>query len=278
MTNSRKILLWVGAVILMAVVVIYQRATGPTYPKSGDVMIQGSEVKYKLLRSHEVGMNAPVQVENPDKSLIGQIKIRRFNSNDKWSIYDMKREGKLLVSELPEQKPAGKVMYHISLGKDLKSLQELTPQPVILRYKGAVPKWILFPHIAMMILSFAFAMRVALEAAFKGDKTLNLAYWTFGFFAFGGLVLGPLVQWYAFGAYWTGWPFKGFLHFGDMTDNKTLASILIWALAIWRIRKNPNQTWWAWVATIVMVAVYLIPHSALGSEIDFRAVEKMQGH
>ncbi len=271
MTTKKSIFLWFAAIALMIIIVIYQRTTGPTYPKKGEVTVEGSVVKFKLLRSHEIGANAPVVLNAPDKSIVAHIKMKRYLSHDEWTEHDMIRQGDELVAELPAQEPAGKVMYHISVGKDYQNLKYITNEPIVLRYKGVVPDWVLYPHIAFMILSFAFAMRVALEAAFKGDKVLNFAYWTFGFFAFGGLVLGPLVQWYAFGAFWTGWPFgKSILHFGDLTDNKTLASILIWLYTILRLRKHPNQTWWAWIATIVMIAVYLIPHSMLGSEIDYR--------
>ncbi len=279
MKNSKKILLWVLAIVMMVIVVIYQRATGPTYPKKGKVEVLGSEVKFSLLRSHEVGKNAPIEIEAPDKSIVAKIMMKRYLSHDEWSEFEMVRDGDLLKSELPMQEPAGKVMYHITVGKDYMNMKELTEEPVVLRFKGVVPGWVLYPHILMMILSFAFAMRVALEATVKGPQVLNYSYITLGFFAFGGLVLGPIVQYYAFGAYWTGWPFgKTIFHMGDLTDNKTLSSILVWVLAIWRIKKHPNQTWWAWLATLVMMIVYLIPHSMFGSEIDYTEINNIPGN
>jgi hypothetical protein len=85
----------------------------------------------------------------------------------------------------------------------------------------------------------------------------------------GGFVLGPVVQKFAFGAYWTGWPFGG-----DWTDNKTLAALVAWLVA-WAICR-----WWprfqrpaVLFAAIVMFAVYLIPHSIHGSELDWEEVE-----
>ena len=84
-------------------------------------------------------------------------------------------------------------------------------------------------------------------------------------FLLGGLILGPIIQLYAFGALWTGWPFGH-----DLTDNKTLASFILWIIAVWRLRKNPNARGWVLVASLGLLAVYLIPHSVLGSEIDFR--------
>jgi hypothetical protein len=80
----------------------------------------------------------------------------------------------------------------------------------------------------------------------------------------GGLILGPIVQKYAFDAYWTGWPFGH-----DLTDNKTAVSFILWVLAYFIIRRNPQKRGWVLAACILQLAVYLIPHSMFGSEIDF---------
>ena len=67
----------------------------------------------------------------------------------------------------------------------------------------------------------------------------------------GGFILGPLVQKFAFGEYWTGWPFGG-----DWTDNKTLAALVAWLVA-WAIcRWRPRfQRPAVLLAAIVMFAV-----------------------
>jgi hypothetical protein len=95
--------------------------------------------------------------------------------------------------------------------------------------------------------------------------------------AIGGLVLGPIVQRYAFGAYWTGWPFGT-----DLTDDKTLAMWLAWvaAVAVFRWRKDPLDRLARWVtvaAAVVMIAVYLVPHSLRGSELDYSKLEAGHG-
>jgi hypothetical protein len=86
----------------------------------------------------------------------------------------------------------------------------------------------------------------------------------------GGLILGPIVQKYAFGAYWTGWPFGH-----DMTDNKTLFMFIFWVIAWWKLKKNPANKLWPAIAVIVMFAVYLVPHSTMGSEIDYTKTEQV---
>jgi uncharacterized BrkB/YihY/UPF0761 family membrane protein len=80
----------------------------------------------------------------------------------------------------------------------------------------------------------------------------------------GGLVLGPIVQKYAFDAYWTGWPFGT-----DLTDNKTAAAFLSW-LIVWRYVGRSKQPWkWVLGAAVVTLAVFLIPHSMFGSQLDY---------
>ncbi len=47
------------------------------------------------------------------------------------------------------------------------------------------------------------------------------------------MILGPIVQKYAFGELWTGIPFGW-----DLTDNKTLIAFLFWILAVIMNRKK----------------------------------------
>jgi hypothetical protein len=90
----------------------------------------------------------------------------------------------------------------------------------------------------------------------------------------GGMILGPIVLKYAFGMYWTGWPFGT-----DPTDNKTLAMWVSWIVAAGLFAYRPGRLMAlkrgaVIVATIVMLAVYLIPHSIGGTELDYEALER----
>jgi hypothetical protein len=88
------------------------------------------------------------------------------------------------------------------------------------------------------------------------------------FIFLGGLVFGPFVQKHAFGDYWTGWPFGT-----DLTDNKTAFAFIFWLIALYRLYRNRGERLWVIIASLVLLAVYMIPHSMLGSEIDHTLVE-----
>ncbi|HAW08600.1 MAG TPA: hypothetical protein DCW42_05430 [Bacteroidetes bacterium] len=270
MKKSTSALLWVLAFVLMAALAIYQRTTGPTYPVSGKVKISGQEIRYHLPRSADVGSSKLIELNVPDKNIIGYIKYKRYKSYDEWQIHQMERQGDIIYGNLPAQPPAGKVAYQVYLinmnGENVK----LSEDPVVMRFKGSVPGYILIPHIFCMFFAMVFGMRAGLGSLYKNDSHLySHSLWTLILFAIGGVILGPIVQNFAFGAFWTGWPFGN-----DLTDNKTLLSLIMWLIAVLQLRKHPERRGWVMAATIVMLAVYLIPHSVLGSEIDYTKLPK----
>jgi hypothetical protein len=115
-----------------------------------------------------------------------------------------------------------------------------------------------------MFIALLWASRAGLEDWANGPRTYLYSLLTVIVLAIGGLILGPLMQKFAFDAYWTGWPFGK-----DLTDNKTAAALLLWVVAFWRMKKRPGSRGWAIAALILMLVVYYIPHSVLGSELDY---------
>ena len=92
----------------------------------------------------------------------------------------------------------------------------------------------------------------------------RLANWTAVLVFVGGFILGPLVQKYAFGVLWSGVPL-GF----DLTDNKTLIAFVGWLIALFLMRKGKPARAGVVAAAVLLLVVYSIPHSVLGSELDY---------
>jgi hypothetical protein len=247
----------------MAALAIYQRTTGPTYPKTGNITIDKEKINYELLTSFGGEGNAPVKLIVKDRTINGKIKYRRYKSYDTISTVALSRIDDTLTIGIPHQPPAGKVEYEIILSKDGKEYP-LRKDPVIIRFKGHVPEFFLIPHIIFMFSAMWFSLRTGFEALAKGKNVYKLTIATTLLFFFGGIIMGPIIQMYAFGALWTGWPFGH-----DLTDNKTLVAFIMWLVALWKLKKNPEMKGWAIAAAAVLLAVYLIPHSVLGSEIDY---------
>jgi len=270
--SRKSLILWIITILLTLVFVIYQRITGPTHPIRGSVEVAGEKIRYKLLTSHETDGGAPVIIKTGNENIRGQISYKRYNTDDDWQIIEMVFEDGSLSGMLPVQPPAGKLGYNVEL-IFMGDRAELREEPVTIRFTGVVPKFLLFPHILFMFTAMLFSTRTGLEALRKGKNTLKYAVVTIITLFAGGLILGPIIQYLAFGDLWTGWPFGQ-----DLTDNKTLVAFIFWLIAVLRMRKHPQKQTWALIAALVLLAVYLVPHSVLGSEFDYEAGKVITGN
>jgi hypothetical protein len=278
----KSILWWIFAVFFTIAMARYQKMTGPTYPITGKTNLNGKEIKYKLIRTAENDKDAEIAINVPDTNVKGTITYKRYKSNDSLATAPLIRRNDTLFFMMPTQPAAGKMMYEITLinGSEQVVLKAKNGDFAVMRFKGPVPLYILIPHILAMFLGLLFSTRTAIEALIGGARTYKLALWTLAFLVLGGLILGPVVQKYAFGAYWTGWPLAGdgtfnLFRLGDMTDNKTLVMVLAWVFAIFKLRKDPTNKFWPVFAAVMVMIVYLIPHSVLGSEIDHTKAPKL---
>jgi len=272
-----NILIWVFAVLLTGTVLIYQRLTGPTYPHRGSIEIGSDKISYALLRTwmnEEKGQDqkgARISVEVEDLSVNGKCQYKRLGTDDEWTLLDMKREADELIVILPAQPAAGKLLYLISLEKGGSSYS-LTEAPVVIRFKSYIPGWIPPPHVFLIFIALLFSTMTAVEALRRGKRVTSYALLTLVSMLIGGLIMGPLMQKYAFGEWWTGWPFGK-----DLTDTKTMVAFIIWLIAYFVLRRNPGNRFWPVFAAIITLAIFVIHHSALGSEFDYSAGEVVTG-
>lgn len=270
-----SIALWLAALLVMLSAASHQRRTGPTYPWRGEVEIGGAAVQFEWPRSGVT--DAPAEVHWPAAVDVRDLTLqwRRYPSDDAYTAQDFElREGTWIAS-LPVQPAAGKLEYTVAVETAAGETMVLpTDEPLVLRYKDPVPIAALLPHVLLMFLSMWFGVRTALAALFGRGETRWLVPVTAIGLTIGGMILGPIVQKHAFGAYWTGWPLGG-----DLTDNKTLVMWGVWAVLAIAFALRPR-----WrptiggrlaigVATAVMLAVYLVPHSLRGSQLDYEALD-----
>ena len=255
---------WILAVVITLTCAVYQRVTGPTYPISGELNFENSVINYKLTRTHGGEGDQPIIVEVADTSVSALLTYRRYPTNEEWTTKEMRRSEQNLMAELPHQPPAGKVEYYITFQKSDQKTILPADEKVITRFKGEVPVSVLIPHVLFMFLAMLLSARTGIEALDKKSNPRKLALWTFWLLAIGGMILGPVVQKYAFGELWTGVPFGW-----DLTDNKTLIAFLFWLGAIWAGRGGRKANIWTLAASLVTLVIFLIPHSLMGSEIKY---------
>jgi hypothetical protein len=271
-----NVVLWIGAAVLMFGAMEYQDRTGPTKELRGEFDVGGTAYGYELIRSGDSREDASVVIPSPGNDVAALLYYKRYPTSDEFVTVPFQAVGTEMVAALPRQPSAGKLEYFIVVETPSAELRipSSEDETVIIRFKDPVPVYYLLPHIIMMFFALLIGMRTALSAMFAPHNMRKLAWVTLGLMTVGGLILGPIVQKYAFGAFWTGVPF-GY----DLTDNKTLIMWIVWAavcgLFVWKRMKSVlAERVSVILVAVVMVVVYLIPHSLRGSELDYDAIDE----
>lgn len=284
----KKFILWFLAFLITVTAAIYQRKTGPTYPKRLDITVNDTVQELKLVRSLGLNEKSEVRLNINDTSVKAKLFFKRFRTDDEYQVTDfsykvypvhsliMNRifkifEEKGLFAEVPQQPPAGKLQYYFEITDSKGSRSFFKEAPVVIRFKGDVPAFVLVPHILLMFIAMLFSTLAGLMSVIKYPLYKKYAVWTLFLFIAGGFILGPLVQYFAFGDLWTGVPFGW-----DLTDNKTLIALIFWILAVVMNRKKDAPFYTA-LAAVVLLLVFSIPHSLFGSELQFSTGKVTQG-
>lgn len=262
----RNAVLWTLAVVVTLAAASWQRRTGPSYPYRATAALTGDTVRVRLLRSQETTAPALVRIPAP-AGATGSLVWRRYPTADRFIAIPMRREADSLGAELPVQPPAGKVEYYVELAHGDATTRVPTDRAVVLRYRGPVPAISLVPHIVTMFLGLLIGIRAGVGAVWGETRQRRLVLAALATLTLGGLMLGPIAQEYAFGAYWTGVPFGW-----DLTDNKTLFMWIGWVAAV-LAGQRPVTRWIVMGAALLMLTAYVIPHSTMGSQLDYTRLD-----
>ena len=223
--NPRSVsaVLWVAAFGILISLTLLKNMPGPSHPMRGTAELAGGEaITYRLPRSDEGRGALRVSIPILSRGAQASLEWRRYPTDEPFRALPMRRtaEGRL-EAKIPGQPPAGKVEYRIVVDAEGETLIIPDGEPVVARFRGDVPAGVLIPHILGMFLSMLMATRALLEVLRPGaPRARVLVLVAMALLVAGGLILGPIVQKYAFGAFWTGWPFGH-----DLTDNKTVCGV-----------------------------------------------------
>jgi hypothetical protein len=261
---KRSYQIWLLALIITVASAVYQRLTGPTHPTHYVTLLNAKAISVTLHRAHGGDDNHLVAVTTNDEVITGTVEWKRYKTNDEYTVVPMTYANGMLSAELPHQPPAGKLHYKVILTDGKETFKAST----VIRFRGDVPATVLILHVIFMFSGMLLATRTGLEVFLKEPKLRMLTDMTLVFITIGGMMLGPLVQQYAFNEWWTGIPFGH-----DLTDNKTLIAFIAWIIAAVAVRKSKNPKRWILGAAVVTLLIFLIPHSTWGSELDYNALD-----
>jgi hypothetical protein len=239
----------------------FQRITGPTYPLRGSIDIEGRTIRFRFPRSCTIEKDCKIYFAG---KIDGYILYKKYKIDEEYTKLDFVYDGKMSYVNLNINLPkASKIEYDVFVKKS--GYVKINAKPVVLRFKGYVPSYLLVPHIIFMYLFLFLSTYIFFELNFTNRLNKNIFYISLFVFLLGGFVFGPIVQYYAFEKIWSGFPYGD-----DLTDNKTLITLLIWIFPIYSLKKNRSIKNSFNLAYFLTTLVYIIPHSVLGSEYRFK--------
>jgi hypothetical protein len=263
--KRKKAFYWFLAVLVTLASAVYQRMTGPTRPVRGRTMVAGTEIRFNLARSTENTRDFMVAVRVPRGDWAGHLSTKRFKTDDPVTDIPMERRGDSLVAALPRQPMAGKLAYEVFVGPGGEQVSLTSGAPVVIRFKGPVPAAVIILHVLVIFASMIFSAMAGIAALDRAMRPRSYAVAAAVLFFAGAFVLGPIVQKFAFGVAWAGFPLGS-----DLTDNKSLVSMIFWIMALIAGRKGKPARGWVLAASVVCLTINLIPHSLMGSEYKYR--------
>ena len=253
--------LWIIALLVTLASARWQRMTGPTHELPGDVTLGGTRIHYVLQRTHKGAGGQAVVIPAVPDDVTGAVEWKPWRSKEPWTVAPMRRDGAALAAELPHQPPAAKLWYRVRLVRGAETALLPAQRPAAIRFTGAVPVGVLFPHILFMFLAMLLSTRAGLEVFRREPRLKGLTYGTLAVLAIGGLGLGPFVTHYAFGPWWTGFPVGT-----DLTDSKTLIAFVAWLAAALAVGRSRIAKGWVLLAALVTLVIFAIPHSWTAEE------------
>jgi len=247
--------------------------------ETGGILIEHDTVPK---RRGEGDVVIPVKVSGAEEvKLFYRIGKGEFRSVD----MDLKEgESDLFLASIPHHKKGTKAWYYIEAQKQMgdRKLAVSLPdknspgfKPILLKFQGHVPPYIIISHILCIFSALFFSVFAVFSAVDlkrgKGTlkKSVAFSLLTFIFLFMGFFPLGWSLNYFTFGVLWEAFPFGS-----DVTDNKGQIAFLSWLVTLFLVRgtifgKNPSKNLVSEktystvviISFVVTVAMYLVPHS-----------------
>ena len=251
---------WLLALMITFSIVIFQFIMSKTHPLSTEVNTGKQHLHFDLLRSYSGKTDCPMILKVEDITVSGYILYRNYPTADSMIRINLHREGDNLIAYLPNQLPSKKLEYRIFLERAGNVILVNSGKPIIIKFLGVVPFYILLFHTIFIFLSVLFSNSTGIFAVVGNKSYKWMIYLTILALMSVVFLLQPLTHKYALGQSLTGFPFSF-----ELSDNKILITLVIWLVTMFfNLRKAQPRL--VVLAAFTSMIVLSIPHGFPGSE------------
>jgi hypothetical protein len=263
----KKSISWFIAVLITLSVAVFQFIMGSTYPLVTEVNTGKQRIQCELRRSYSGNSDCPVVLPIRDITVSGYILYRIYPSENTMTRIDFNREGDRLKANLPKQPPSGKLEYRVFLIKEGTIIEVNEGKPVVIRFLGTVPLYILILQSLLIFLAILYSTLAGLFGCFG----IKINQWRIYFII--TLLLGvvfllqPLMHKFTLNQWWTGIPVSL-----EPGDNKLLMALIVWVVAAC-LNLKKIRPGIVILASIISLILFSVPHSFPGSGLEPVTIE-----
>jgi hypothetical protein len=202
---KQNIILWIVTIIIVFLAGYMSSATGPYYPISGTIGLEGQPATFKFDRIYKGNegyiVTVSTEVKNLNAFLLWRIASEvKITNPTQWQKIEMSYSGNIYSAKLPVSKPGQKISYRVVL--NYKGNQYYLPvdKPVTIQLWGKVNPEVLQIFYFILFGGLILAVRTGLEV-FKDKPKMGIyTIFTGIFFFLYAICLVPLVKSYELNA------------------------------------------------------------------------------
>jgi hypothetical protein len=259
---------WFLAVVVTLYIAILQFVMESAYPLQTEVNTGKQKINLELIRSFEGDSICPVILPITDIAISGYLIYNLKTDSLRQEKIMLRREGDKLIGFLPAQIPSTEMEYRIYLEKEKKPLIVNDNKPVLLKFKGIVPFYLIFSTCLIIAVVLFLSILTGFYAMLDIKSYKWILYLTLVSSLFLCFFLYPLYQKYSL---------NNWIYIPKIWNlNAKIFSIsLIWSLAFLLSLRRSNRLWTV-LATFFSIIIFLIPHTNTNEtvKITFNLLER----
>jgi hypothetical protein len=253
----KKILLLLISTVIAVFAVFVQQFSSSDRPYYEEIKINNIDYSFKLPVYHEGNEECLIELSVPDTTIKGLLYYKLFKSNHEYNFINLIRMNENLVSVLPHQKQNIKVQYYLELNSDGKKYFIARDNPVIVRFQGVVPKYVLFPQVAIMFVALIFSCFAGMLTFSHIDSYKKYAKVSFYLFTLSALVIGIIIHLISFRHL-----FVQVANNNDLTFYKNGIIFLLW-LAVYYVNRKSDFKFLTLAVSILTLILYCVSPNVL---------------
>jgi len=254
----KKEISWFAAILITFTIAIFQLIMGTANPLAVQVNTGKQLLQCELTRTYNGKTDCPIILPIGDIKVSGSILYRVYPSESKMSRIDFDREGDKLIANLPSQPPSGKLEYRVFLEREGTTIYVNEGKPVIIRFLGKVPIYILILQSILIFLAILFSNITGIYAGLGIKSFKWMIYLDILILLAVIFLLQPLMHKYALNQWWTCFP-----NSWEAGDNKLLIALMVWLVtAYFNLKKNRRGL--VVIASIISIFMFSVPHGFPG--------------